>query len=106
MCSEGSVHNFPNYVKLWKLALLIAPSTSGVECGFSVINLLVSTLHKSLSENNIDQLMHICLDGPKFLSEEQLEKIIDIYKDNAPCRIFVMFFIVIFYRYVFLSHVP
>ena len=31
--------------------------------------------------------MRICLDGPKFLSEEQLEKIIDIYEDNAPRRI-------------------
>ena len=88
MCSEGSVHNFLNNMKLLKLlALLIPPLTTGAECGFSVMNLLVSPLRKSLSENNIDQLMRICLDGPKFLSEEQLEKIIDIYKDNAPCRI-------------------
>ena len=87
MCSEGSVHNFANNMKPLRLALLIPPSTSGVEHGFSVMNLLVSPLHKSLSENNIDELMCICLDGPKFLSEEQLEKIIDIYKDNAPRRI-------------------
>ena len=86
MCSEGSVHNFPNNMKLLKLALLIPPSTSGVERGFSVMNLLVSPLRKSLSKNNIDRLMRICLDGPKFLIEEQLEKIIDIYKDNAPRR--------------------
>ena len=87
MCSEGSVHNFPNNMKLLKLALLIPPLTSGVERGFSVMNLLVSPLLKSLSENNVDRLMRICLDGPKFLIEEQLEKIIDIYKDNAPRRI-------------------
>ena len=87
MCSEGSVHNFPNNMKLLKLALLIPPSTSGVERGFSVMNLLVSPLPKSLSKNNIDRLMRICLDGPKFLIEEQLEKILDIYKDNAPRRI-------------------
>ena len=86
MCSEGSVHNFPNNMKLLKLALLIPPLTSGVERGFSVMNLLVSPLLKSLSENNVDRLMRICLDGPKFLIEEQLEKIIDIYKDNAPRR--------------------
>ena len=71
-------------MKLLRLALLILPSTSWVERGFSFMNLLVSSLGKSLSENNIDRLMRICLDGLKFLSEEQLEKIIDIYKDNAP----------------------
>ena len=48
------------------------------------MNLLVSSLGKSLSESNIDRLMRICLDGLKLLSEEQLEKLIDIYKDNAP----------------------
>ena len=71
-------------MKLLRLALLILPSTSWVERGFSFMNLLVSSLGKSLSENNIDRLMRTCLDGLKFLSEEQLEKLIDIYKDNAP----------------------
>ena len=59
MCSEGSVHNFLNNMKLLKFALLIPPSTSGVECGFSIMNLLVSPLHKSISKNNIDQLMRM-----------------------------------------------
>ena len=54
MCSEGSVHNFLSDMKLLKLALLIPPSTSGVKRGFSIMNLLVSPLHKFLSENNID----------------------------------------------------
>ena len=74
MCSEGSVRNFPNNMKLLRLALLIPPSTSGVKHGFSIMNLLVLPLHKSLSKNNIDQIMHICLDGPKFLIEKQIEK--------------------------------
>ena len=74
-------------MKLLRLALLIPPSTSQVECGFSTISILPPPLRKSLNKNNIDQLMHIYLDGPKFLSQEQLQKIIDIYKDNAPCRI-------------------
>ena len=97
MCSEGSSHNFLNNMKLLRLALLIPPSTSGVERGFSVMNLLVLPLCKSLNENNIDQFMHICLDGPKFLSEEQLVKIIDICKDNAPCRISLQCFLLRFF---------
>ena len=74
-------------MKLLRLALLIPPSTSGIESDFSVMNLLVSPFRKSLNENYIDRIMHIYLDEPKFLNEEQLEKVIDIYKDNAPCRI-------------------
>ena len=54
MCSEGSVHNFLNNMKLLRLALLIPQSNSGVEHGFSVMNLLVSPLCKSLSKNDID----------------------------------------------------
>ena len=48
MCSEGSAHNFLKNMKLLRLALLIPPSTSGVEGDFSVMNLFVSHLHASL----------------------------------------------------------
>ena len=106
MCSEGSVHNFADKMKLLGLVLIIPPSTSGVEHGFSIMNLFVSPLCKSLSENNIDRLMHICLDGPEFLSKEQLEKIRHIHRQCSTQYFSVMFFVVIFYRYVFLSHVP
>ena len=86
MCSEDSVHNSLNNMKLLSLALLIPPSTSGVKCGFSVMNLLVLPF-TSLNKNDIDQLMRICLDGTKFIREKQLETIIDIHKGSAPCRI-------------------
>ena len=95
MCSEGSVHNFPYNKKFLKLALLITSSTSGVKRHFSVMNLLVSLLHKSLSENNIIRLMRICLDGPKFMSEEQLEKVRHIQRPFPTQNFSVMFFVVI-----------
>ena len=31
----------------------------------------------------------ICLDGPEFLSKEQLEKVIEICKGNAPRRVYL-----------------
>ena len=93
MCSEGSVRNFPSNMKLLILALLIPPLTSGVERGFSIMNLLVSPLRKSLNENNIHRLMRICLDEPKFLSEKQLQKIISIYKDSTPRRVSLLCFL-------------
>ena len=63
---------------------------------FLLMHFLVSPFPTSLNENNIDQLIDISLDGPKFLSEEQLKNIIYIYKNYAPCRIAVMFFVVIY----------
>ena len=63
----------------------------------SVMN-LASPLHASLNENTINRLIGICLDGPKFLTEEQLEKIIDKYKGQCSMQNFyVTFFDVIFY---------
>ena len=101
MCSEDSALNFPNNMKLLRLALLISPSNSGVKSAYSIMNLLVSTLHKSLNKNNINQLMLIYLDEPWFLTEEQLEKIIDIYKDNAPCRVSLQCFLLQFFTDLF-----
>ena len=54
---------------------IIPHSTSGVERHFSVMNPFVLLSYTSLTENNINQLMSICLDDQKFLSEEQVENI-------------------------------
>ena len=54
---------------------------------YLTINLRVHLFVYSLKKKNIDRLMGICLDGPKFLSEEQLEKIIDLYKEFI-CNLF------------------
>ena len=73
MCFEGYVCNFPNNMKLT----------------YPIINLMgrkwffryessCFTFACISNENNSNQLMRICLDGPK---------IIEIYKDSAPRRI-------------------
>ena len=54
---------------------IIPHSTSGVKHHFSVMNPFVLLLYTSLTKNNINQLMNICLDDQKFLSEEQVENI-------------------------------
>ena len=62
MCFDSSVHNCLNNKKLLRLALLIPPSTSGVKRGFSVMNLLVSPLCKSLSNQlMISVLVNLCV---------------------------------------------
>ena len=87
MCKSGCLLRYTETMKLFKYALLIPPSTSGVERGFSVMNLLVSPLRTSLNEYNIDRLMRICINGPDRFTEEQLEELVDKFKNSTNRRI-------------------
>lgn len=71
---------------LFRISLLIPPSTANVERGFSVMNLLCTPLRSSLSENSLDRLMRICINGPETLSEEQLEELVDDFKKKRDNR--------------------
>ena len=82
ICLDGCLSRYPNTMKLFKLALLILPTTSEVEHGFSTMILLVSPLRTSLNVANVDRLMHICIDGPTKFSENELEQIVDIFRDS------------------------
>ena len=68
ICQSGAWMQYPQRMQLFKLALLIPPSTSGVECGFSVMNLLVSPLRTGLNKTNVDRLMRICINGSDSLN--------------------------------------
>ena len=87
MCMDGCLHRYPNSMKLFKLSLLIPPTTSGVERGFSVMNLLVSPLRATLNERNVDRLMRICLDGPEKFNEDELEQLVINFKNSTTRRI-------------------
>ena len=68
-----------------------------------------STQNRNSTQVGADILMRICLDGPKFLSEELLENRHihrHIQKQYSTQNFSVTFFVVIFNKYVFLSHVP
>ena len=64
MCVEGALLRYPNLMRVFRLALLIPPSTSNVERGFSAMNLLCSPLRTSLNQHNLDRFMRISLTGP------------------------------------------
>ena len=87
MCLDGCLSRYPNTMKLFKFALLILPTTSEVECGFSTMNLLVSPIRTSLNNANVDRLMRICIDGPTNFSDNELEQMVDIFRDSNDRRI-------------------
>ena len=80
LASDGSLKQFPNIATLFKTSLLIPPTTSNVERGFLVMNLICTPLRPSLSEFNQDRFMHICINGPETFSESDVEKMVDIFK--------------------------
>ena len=87
MCLDGCLSRYPSTMKWFKFALLISPTTSEVERGFSTMNLLVSPLHTSLNDANVDRLMRICIDGPTNFSDNELEQMVDIFHDSNDRRI-------------------
>ena len=86
MCESGCLVQFTETMKLL-IALLVPPSTSGVERGFSVMKLIISLLRTSLNQTDIDHFMRICTKGPEKLSDDGLEKLVDNYKNSGNCGI-------------------
>ena len=67
MIVDESNQLYPNMRHLFRVSLLILPSTVNVERGDSVINLLCSSLRLSLNQTSLDRLIPICINGPESL---------------------------------------
>ena len=75
----GCLMRYPQTMKLFKFSLLIPPSTSGVERGFSAMNLIVSPLRTNLNQLSINRFMQIAINGPESFNERDMEKLVDNY---------------------------
>ena len=84
--SKGA-HLFPDFMKLFKLSLLIPPSAVNVEKGFSVLTMLHTKYRNILSSNSLDKLMRFVLLGAPTLSGDTLEGLVDRYDQRHECRI-------------------
>ena len=80
LAADSSLKQFMNIATLFKRSLLIPPTTSNAERGFSVMNLICTPLKTSLSESNLDYFMRISINGPETFSESDVEKMVDIFK--------------------------
>ena len=73
-------------MKLFKLSLLIPPSTVNVEKGFSVLTML-DTKYRNILSNSLDKLMRFVLLCVPTLSGETLEGLVDRYDQRHERRI-------------------
>ena len=82
-----STHLYPDFMKLFKLYLLIPPSTANVRRGFSVLAMLHTKYRSSLSPNSLDKLMRLVLLGAPTLSDKTWEGLLDRYDQKHEHRI-------------------
>ena len=78
---------YPQIMKLFKLSLLITPSTANVERGFSMLNLVHTKQRNRLAVKSLDLLMRIVLVGPKRLDDDVYELLVNKYRDMSDRRI-------------------
>ena len=78
---------FPNILKLAKLAVTLPVHTADVERVFSAQNLICTDLRNRISPETQDMLMRVYLEGPKDKKnlDQWIISVIDKWKDNSPC---------------------
>ena len=80
LAADGTLKNYSNMVLLFKISLLIPPSTSNVEQRFLVMNLLCTLLQSSLSKTNLDWFMRMCINELKSFTDAQCEEVLNNFK--------------------------
>lgn len=79
LAADGTLPNCSNITILFKISLLIQPSTLNVEHGFLVMNLICTPLRSTVSEHKLERFMFICINGPKKLNN-MLDKLTQDFK--------------------------
>ena len=82
-----NTHLYPDFMKLFKLSLLTAPSTTNMRRGFSVLTMLHTKYRSSLSPNSLDKLLRLVLLGAPILSDKTWEGLLDRYDQRHEHRI-------------------
>ena len=83
----SSHDQYPQIMQVFKLSLLVPPSTANVERGFSVLNLVHTKQRNRLAVKSLDRLLRIVLIGPEKLDDDTYEMLINEYRDMIPRRI-------------------
>ena len=58
----------------------ISSDTATVERSFSNIQLIKTRLQSRMSEDTLDYSLRLCIEGPDYISDENLDEILDHYE--------------------------
>ena len=82
LASSALVAGFPNLEYLARLALVLPVTTATVERSFSDIKLIKTRLRSRLGEETLNHTMQITIEGPDKLNSENLDSIIQYWKEK------------------------
>lgn len=82
-----SAYLYPNFMKLLSMSTVMPTSTASVERLFSRLNLVCTDLRTSLKQESLDRQLRIIVNGPKRLSDQQCENIVNIFKTSGNHRL-------------------
>ena len=80
---------FPNLACLASLHLVLPVTTATVERSFSDMRLMKTRLRSRLGEDTLDQAMRVCIEGPHRLGDDDLEAIVNHWKEQKLQRLIV-----------------
>ena len=81
LCESGRAFLFPNMLLLLEVAILCPVGNATVERLFSFMKLVKTHLRNSLGDSSLDSLIRIILECKEKLEDEDLEVLVDMFKD-------------------------
>ena len=75
--------NFSSFLIIMSRINLLSTTSHYSNC-FSDIKLIKTRLRSRLSEDTLDQAMRVCIEGPEKLSDEELDLIVNHWKEQKP----------------------
>ena len=81
LCESGRAFLFPNMLVLLEVAILCPVGNATVERLFSFMKLVKTRLRNSLGDSSLDSLLRIKMECKEKLEDEDLEVLVDMFKD-------------------------
>ena len=89
LASSALVAGFPNLASLARLAVVLPVTTATVERSFSDMKLIKARLRSRLGEVTLNQTMQISIEGPDKLNSEDLDSIIQYWKEKKTRKLMI-----------------
>ena len=89
LASSALVAGFPNLASLARLAVVLPVTTATVERSFSDMKLIKTRLRSRLGEETLNHTMQISIEGPDKLNSEDLDSIIQYWKEKKTRKIMI-----------------
>ena len=80
LCEPGRAYQFPNILVLLEIAILCPVGNATVERLFSFLKIVKTRMRSSLGDHVLDSLLRIKMESKEELSDEDLEELVDMFK--------------------------